>query len=313
MFLTKDDRVLLLKRSEEGDAEGLWCFPGGKVEDDEDSESAARREVLEETGHEVTAPLALWTRRIKGGVDFTTYLCRVNEPFGVELNGEHTAYAWLKPGTGKVNMHPGVLVALARLHMDELGVARTMAAGELSSPQRYGRFYLFDIRITGTGLAYRDGRDEYVWRDESIYVNDEFLARCAGLPVIYCHPEKKPALDSDEFHDRIVGTVFVPYMKGEEVWAVCRIYDDSTITLLLAGEMSTSPGVVFDAATSTNETMRMADGGKLLIEGGPALLDHIAICEKGVWDKGGPAAGRGQHGAGRLGPCRCSGGSALQP
>jgi hypothetical protein len=32
-------------------------------------------------------------------------------------------------------------------------------------------------------------------------------------------------------------------------------------------------------------------GATLLIEGKPSLLDHIAICEAGVWDKGGPPSG----------------------
>src|SRR5271169_5634245 len=107
-----------------------------------------------------------------------------------------------------------------RAEMDELEVAEAMQAGDLPSPQRYGSFYLFDIRITGTGLAYRMGRDEFVWRDKAIYLNDRFLKRCGGLPVIWDHPEKKPAIDSEEFSDRAVGTTFIPYIKGDDVWAI---------------------------------------------------------------------------------------------
>jgi hypothetical protein len=32
--------------------------------------------------------------------------------------------------------------------------------------------------------------------------------------------------------------------------------------------------------------MTLEDGSVLLIEGKPSLLDHVAICELGVWDKG---------------------------
>jgi hypothetical protein len=35
----------------------------------------------------------------------------------------------------------------------------------------------------------------------------------------------------------------------------------------------------------------MEDGSSLLVEGNPSFVDHLAICEKGVWDKGGDASG----------------------
>lgn len=52
-YLTKDDKVLLLK---EGGvrARGLWCFPGGHVEDGESLEQCAIREALEESGYKIT-------------------------------------------------------------------------------------------------------------------------------------------------------------------------------------------------------------------------------------------------------------------
>src|ERR1700678_3381970 len=174
--------------------------------------------------------------------------------------------------------------------LDELGVAEAMVKGDLPSPQKYGQFWLFDIRITGTGLAYRVGRKEFVWRDKALYLNERFLKRANGLPVIFDHPEK-PALDSEEFSARIVGTTFIPYVKGDDVWAIVKIYDAPAGELLLDEQMSTSPAVVFKASTSTNETVELDNGETLLIEGEPALLDHIALCEQGVWDKGGPPTG----------------------
>jgi len=65
--------------------------------------------------------------------------------------------------------------------------------------------------------------------------------------------------------------------------------------LIPGEEVSTSPSVVFDN-TAGNTTLTTENGEPLLIEGVPFLLDHIAIVtkargSKGVWDKGGDAAG----------------------
>jgi hypothetical protein len=157
---------------------------------------------------------------------------------------------------------------------------------------------LWAIRITGTGVAYRNGRNEFVWRNPELYLNNEFLERCNGLPVIFEHPDKA-TLNSEEFNDRIVGTCLLPFIplsdtitnaSPNEVWAVAKIYDDATNHILLTQQMSTSPGVVFRDA-SVNTKMTLDDGATLLIEGKPALLDHIAICAQGVWDKQGEPKG----------------------
>ena len=185
--------------------------------------------------------------------------------------------------------HPGVVVALQRFGADELGVARLMAADELTSPQRYENILLVAMRITGTGYAYRKALDEFVWRDPSIYLNAEFLARCNGLPVILEHP-KKAVLDGKEFKNRIIGTVFLPYLNGNEVWGIVKVYDEGAARLILEGQLSTSPSVVF-RDPDVNTKIATDNGQTLLIEGKPSLLDHLAVCEKGVWDKGGPPEG----------------------
>lgn len=47
-IIIKDGKVLLLKRSVK--PVGKWCLPGGRIEFRESAESAAEREVFEETG-----------------------------------------------------------------------------------------------------------------------------------------------------------------------------------------------------------------------------------------------------------------------
>ena len=181
-------------------------------------------------------------------------------------------------------LHPGVVTALKRLTSDELGVARLMVTGELSSPQRYENIELFAVRVTGTGLSYRQGLDEHVWRNPEHYCNDEFLARCAGLPILWEHPPRA-VLDGDEFAKRVIGTVFLPYVQGSEVWAIAKIYDPQAAKMMEEGQLSTSPSVVFRDET-VNDRIQSGDGRSLLFEGKPSLLDHLAVCELGVWDKG---------------------------
>lgn len=291
MLMAKDGTVLMLKRSAGGDHPGEWCFPGGGIEDGESEEDCARRETLEETGFSTDKPLAPLTRRQDLEVDFTTFLVRTGEDqFTPTLCDESTGFMWIDPLEPLTETaHPGCAVALARLSMTELDVARAISVGELTSPQRFENMTLFALRITGTGTAWRTADKQWVYRKPEHYLTDEFLARSNGLPVVYEHPKKK-TLDSKEFGDRVIGTILLPYIKADEVWGIARIYDDEAIELMAKGKLSTSPGVVLrgpDPSTS----MVLDDGKTLLIEGKPNLIDHLAVCDLGVWDKGGDPAG----------------------
>lgn len=101
LFVTQDGRMLLLERGLQGDFPGTWGLPGGRIENGESEEQAARRETLEETGYAYTGPLR--TLSLRGG--FTTFIARINEPFPVVLNNESTGYAWT---SGHSNLHPGL-------------------------------------------------------------------------------------------------------------------------------------------------------------------------------------------------------------
>lgn len=173
--------------------------------------------------------------------------------------------------------------------LTELSAAEAIRDGRLQSPQQFGKMWLFAIRITGTGLTYRVGLNEYCWRDPSLYLNDEFLARCNGLPVIWGHPEKS-SLNSVEFAKRVIGTVMLPYIVGDEVRAIARIYDADAINEMRNKQLSTSPGVLFGNKNAGIQK-ELDDGTMLFVEGDPVVLDHIAICEQGVWDKGGDPTG----------------------
>lgn len=170
----------------------------------------------------------------------------------------------------------------------ELAVARDIRDGKLESPQRFGNKWLFKLRYTGTGISYRPSLKEYVYRPPEIYLNAEFLERIQGQPVIFDHPEKS-LLNTEEFRDRSIGSIMLPFIQDDEVWCIALIYDGDAAELMCTSHISTSPAVSF--APGTTRTTRAPDGSRLLIEGEPTTLDHLACCEAGVWDKGGPPSG----------------------
>jgi 8-oxo-dGTP pyrophosphatase MutT (NUDIX family) len=298
LFVTSDKRALFLKRSEYGDYSGFYDLPGGKREAGETSVQAAIRECSEEIGFYPSGELFELSRRISTSegngdrptriVDYTTYIQEVDDEFvPPRLDEEHTGFKWAPLEMPPQPLHPGVVTTIKKLFADELGIAKLMKDGELTSPQRYANLTLFDIRITGTGLSYRSGIKEHVWRDKSIYLNQEFLERCNGLPVIFEHPGRA-TLNTKEYVDRNVGSVFIPYIKGDEVWAIVKVWDENAAKLMAENQLSTSPCVVL---TGEDQKIKLRNGNKLLIEGKPRLLDHIAICFVGVWDKGLPPSG----------------------
>ena len=67
-------RVLLVRRADDG----RWAMPGGWVDPGETPEQAVVREVAEETGLRVSAPLLLHTKQRPASVHYT---------FGCELDG----------------------------------------------------------------------------------------------------------------------------------------------------------------------------------------------------------------------------------
>lgn len=171
--------------------------------------------------------------------------------------------------------------------LSDFEAAEAIRDGELPSPTKYGDFWLFDLRITGTGAAYRDRIDEYAFRDPEKWLSAEFLKRCGGLPVIFEHPENC-GLNSEEFQERSIGTIVLPYVKGQDVWGIAKIFNADAVTLMQTTHRSTSPGVTPPKGSKATTT---ENGTKVLAEGLPLILDHLAICEAGVWDKGGPAEG----------------------
>jgi 8-oxo-dGTP pyrophosphatase MutT (NUDIX family) len=278
-------RVLFVRHG----ARGTWEFPGGTVEMGETAEEAATREVREEIGIAPHGKVSLLMRDRLGGVDYTTFIANTSAMIAPNLSDELSDWQWADPHHPPEPLHPGVRLALDRLRMNELDLARAIASGQYSSPQIYENIWLFAIRITGTGVSYRPELKEYVWREPGIYLNSNFLERCNGLSVIWKHPPGE-ALDTDQYRERIIGAIMLAYIKGDEVWGIAKITDQDAAQLMLDLDLSTSPAVLF-RDQGVNEVRKIEGGKRILIEGDPSLLDHVAICELGVWDKGGEPTG----------------------
>ncbi|EMI5460294.1 NUDIX hydrolase [Enterobacter roggenkampii] len=265
--------VFLIQRSDDG----TWCQPGGTVEPGELAIDAARREVLEEVGYQYDGPLT--PHSVYG--DYLTFRAEVPERFEAKLNDESLAAGWFHIDDLPKPLHQPFAEMLAQQALNETEVAALIADGTLSSPQYFYNMWMFAIRVTGTGVTWRSADQEMTFRNPDDYLTPEFLQRVAGVPLIWLHPKKR-TLDSDEFAKRVIGTLTNAWVADKgEVWAVARVYDAEAAEIMATRQLSTSPTVKFsEVAQSIN-----VDGQPLLVEPSPELLDHVAICEQGVWDK----------------------------
>ncbi|ELW9471163.1 NUDIX hydrolase [Enterobacter asburiae] len=266
--------VFLIQRSDDG----TWCQPGGTVEPGELAIDAARREVLEEVGYQYDGPLT--PHSVYG--DYLTFRAEVPERFEAKLNDESLAAGWFHIDDLPKPLHQPFAEMLAQQALNETEVAALIADGTLSSPQFFINMWMFAIRVTGTGVTWRSADQQMAFRNPDDYLTPEFLQRVAGVPLIWLHPEKNK-LDSDEFAKRVIGTLTNSWVADNgEVWAIARVYDAEAAEIMATRQLSTSPTVTY---SEMQDSIIKIDGQPLLVEGSPVLLDHVAICEQGVWDK----------------------------
>ena len=266
--------VFLIQRSDDG----TWCPPGGTVEPGELAIDAARREVLEEVGYQYDGPLT--PHSVYG--DYLTFRAEVPEKFEAKLNDESLAAGWFHIDDLPKPLHQPFAEMLAQQALNETEVAALIADGTLSSPQFFINMWMFAIRVTGTGVTWRSADQQMAFRNPDDYLTPEFLQRVAGVPLIWLHPEKNK-LDSDEFAKRVIGTLTNSWVADNgEVWTIGRVYDAEAAEIMATRQLSTSPTVTYSEA---QDSIIKIDGQPLLVEGSPVLLDHVAICEQGVWDK----------------------------
>jgi 8-oxo-dGTP diphosphatase len=100
-LIDTDGRVLVSRRPKGKELEGLWEFPGGKIDAGERPEEALIRELREELGVAVKAPcLAPLAFASHAYDDFhllmPLYVCRKWEGFVLPLDGQTLKWVWAK-------------------------------------------------------------------------------------------------------------------------------------------------------------------------------------------------------------------------
>lgn len=98
VILAVDGRVLVSRRPVGRPLEGLWEFPGGRVEVDETAEAALQRELEEELGIEVTvgAPITFaWNRGGREEILLLFYEARLVS--GRPIGREGQEVRWVAP------------------------------------------------------------------------------------------------------------------------------------------------------------------------------------------------------------------------
>ncbi|MDI2113062.1 NUDIX domain-containing protein [Commensalibacter nepenthis] len=276
--------ILLVKRKDND----LWSFPGGHTEGNENPFETAIRETYEETGIELTKPVEdsfcnLWSE--DKFISFIPF--RLKELKEVSLDTDELIDAHLFP----IDKLPSdcmdtVYTAIKWGGYDEHDVSQAIAKGELASPQYFDGNYLFDMRLTGTGTAKRnleDNQTEITYRDPKEFLSKKFLNLCNGVRVVFDHPEKDN-VDTEYLRNRQVGTVILPYVFGQEVWAIVKVASALFSEMLMQTPYSTSPCV---SNRSQNQPVYFEKNKRALYENSPYVVDHLAIVLHGVWDKDG--------------------------
>ena len=106
---TKENSILLLRRSQLSSDAGLWDLPGGHLNEDENASTGAYREVIEELG---TAPNGKAIDMIKSsgqGWEYTIFVVDLSvdqkDNWIIKLNNEHDKYKWFQTSFLPKNLH----------------------------------------------------------------------------------------------------------------------------------------------------------------------------------------------------------------
>lgn len=164
--------------------------------------------------------------------------------------------------------------------MYDTDIALAMQEGKIEGIVDRGDYYLVNLRITGTGIKTRviDGQEVEIDRPIEYFCSEHFLHECRGLPVTVEHPEER--VNKDTFGECVIGSIFHPYIRGDEVWGVAKIYNREAIKTILTEEQSTSPNVISANLFFKADEPRVEDYES---------INHVAIVRAGFWDNGKPA------------------------
>lgn len=113
MLLAKDTgRLLVPRRSEDVMEPGTWGTVGGAIDNKEDPEKAARREIREELGYRGKVKMYPAYVFQQGTFRYYNFIGVVPEEFKPRLNWENDAYKWVKLDEMPKPLHFGLKALL---------------------------------------------------------------------------------------------------------------------------------------------------------------------------------------------------------
>lgn len=242
VFVAPDGDVLLLKRAKtEENYPGHWSLPGGKADDGETAEQAARREAQEEIGDHPDGDLRQVDHRTTPtGMSFHTFRQNVESKFTPTLNGEHSEHVWASRDSLPKPLHPAVKDVLGNKMAGDVRLFTSIDAGiafdraSVRSTDADGRMHVAVANISKANVCPYLGREipdfEKLGLDPErvyqLYRDPEELKKAAAsfnnLPLLVQHT---PVSADDPQLDQVVGTLgseaeFVaPYLRNSlAVW-----------------------------------------------------------------------------------------------
>ena len=130
-------------------------------------------------------------------------------------------------------------------------------------------------------IDYKDSIETYeIDRRPEEFSTPEALENYNGLPIVKGHPQTKEGASMLNYFNLeknpIIGTIVKPYIKGDGVWGVAKIFDVKMIDEFSKYE-STSPAIIsYNQKTKNNGIIEI-----------PEHFNHLAFVEDGHWDQKG--------------------------
>jgi 8-oxo-dGTP pyrophosphatase MutT (NUDIX family) len=220
LFVASDGDVLLLRRSStEENFAGHWSLPGGKADDGETADQAARREAVEEIGDHPDGKRELLDERTTPtGMTFHTFRQRVASKFVPKLNAEHSGYAWASRDLLPEPLHPAVKEILASAMAADAARRRGAIAFDKKSVRRTdsdGRLHIEAAHISKANVCEYLGREIPEFKELGLdpdklyrlYRDPEELAKGAttfnNIPILSRHV---PVDARDHQPDLVIGS-----------------------------------------------------------------------------------------------------------
>lgn len=154
-FFAPDGEVLFIKRSTESNHPETWDFPGGKADNNETPQDAAKREAKEETGYSAEGELVpIHHQPDAEGVEFVTFSNKVKEKFEPKLDdGEHTDYKWAKLSNPPEPLHPGVKQTIEKMTKKAMDSGLAFDRGSVRTFDQDGRLHVSITNISKANVC----------------------------------------------------------------------------------------------------------------------------------------------------------------